>query len=144
MPLSVLYGFRESRVVLGTRILHAAAVCSVRGSLSPLDCSMPIVQIASKGFQAFTTLMMHYSASIASLASPDPIFTAFLTLALECSPPPSSGFTLSKGPSQQPPPPTPPLHTALAHFVRSKGSSLAYRLAWCRKLRFLTSKTFSP
>ena len=36
------------RVVLGTRILHAAAVCSVRGSLFPLDCSMPIVQIASK------------------------------------------------------------------------------------------------
>ena len=32
----------------GTQLLHAAAVCSVRGSLSPLDCSMPIVQIASK------------------------------------------------------------------------------------------------
>ena len=48
MPLSALYGFRELRAVLGTRILHAAAVCSVRGSLSPLDCSMPIVQIASK------------------------------------------------------------------------------------------------
>ena len=32
----------------GTRILHAAAVCSVLLSLSPLDCSMPIVQIASK------------------------------------------------------------------------------------------------
>ena len=41
-------GFRELRVVLGARILHAVAVCSVRGSLSPLDCSMPIVQIASK------------------------------------------------------------------------------------------------
>ena len=48
MSLSVLYGFRELRVVLGTRILHAAAVCSVHGSLSPLQCSMPIVQIASK------------------------------------------------------------------------------------------------
>ena len=32
------------------------------------------------------TLMMHYSASITSLASPDPIFTAFRTLALERSP----------------------------------------------------------
>ena len=48
MSLSALNGFRELRVVLGTRILHAAAVCSVRGSQSPLDCSMPIVQIASK------------------------------------------------------------------------------------------------
>ena len=83
MSLSVLYGFRELRVFLGTRILHAAAVCSVRGSLSPLDCSVPIVQIASKA--------LHDA-------------TAFLTLALERSPPPSSGFTLSKCPSQQPPP----------------------------------------
>ena len=48
MSLSVLYGFRELRVVLQARILHAAVVCSVRGPLSPLDCSMPIVQIASK------------------------------------------------------------------------------------------------
>ena len=47
MSLSVLYGLRELRVALGNQILHAA-VCSVRGSLSPLDCSMPIVQIASK------------------------------------------------------------------------------------------------
>ena len=112
MSLSVLYGLRKLRVVLGTRVLHAAAVCSVRGSLSPLDYSMPIV------------LMMHYSASITSLASPDPVFTAFLTLALERSPPPSSGFTLSKGPPQQPPP------HPLTHFVRSKSSSLAYRLAF--------------
>ena len=51
MSLSVLYGFRELRVVLGTRILNAAAVCSVRGRLSPLDCSMPIVQIASKALR---------------------------------------------------------------------------------------------
>ena len=42
-------------------------------------------------------LMMHCSASIASLASPDPIFIAFLTLALERSPPPTSGFALSNG-----------------------------------------------
>ena len=55
----------------------------------------------------FMMLMMHYLASIASLASPDPIFTAFLTLALERSPPPSSGFTLSKCASQHSPP-TPP------------------------------------
>ena len=48
VSLSVLYGFRELRVVLRTRILHAAAVRSVRGSLSPLDCSTPIVQTASK------------------------------------------------------------------------------------------------
>ena len=47
MSLSLLYGFRKLRVVLGTRILRAAAVCSVHGSLSPLQCSMPIVQIAS-------------------------------------------------------------------------------------------------
>ena len=55
----------------------------------------------------FMMLMMHYSASIASLASPDPIFTAFLTLALERSPPPSSGFTLSKCAFSRPPPPHP-------------------------------------
>ena len=47
MSLSVLYGFRELRVVLGTRILRAAAVCSVHGSLSPLQFSMHIVQIPS-------------------------------------------------------------------------------------------------
>ena len=57
----------------------------------------------------FMMLMMHYSASIVSLASPDPILTAFLTLALEHSPPPSSGFTLSKYvPFRTLPPPTPP------------------------------------
>ena len=44
MSLSVLYGLRELRVALGNQILHAA-VCSVRGSLSPLESSMPIVQI---------------------------------------------------------------------------------------------------
>ena len=55
----------------------------------------------------FMMLMMHYSASIASLASPDPIFTASLTLALERSPPPSSGFTLSKGAFRALPPPPP-------------------------------------
>ena len=49
-----------------------------------------------------------------------------LTLALERSPPPSSGFTLSKGAFSRPPPP----HTPLTHFVRSKSSSLAYRLAF--------------
>ena len=69
----------------------------------------------------FMMLMMHYLASIASLASPDPIFTPFLTLALERSPPPSSGFTLSKGAFSHPPPPP---HTPLTHFVRSKSSSL--------------------
>ena len=102
--IRVPYGFRELRVVLRTRILHAAAVCSVRGSLSQLDCSMPIVQVAPKPFMM---LMMHYSASITSLASPDLIFTAFLTLALERSTPPISGFTLSKGPPQRPTPPHP-------------------------------------
>ena len=50
-------------------------------------------------------LMMHYSASSASLASPDPMFIAFLTLALERSPQASSGFTLSNGAFS---PPTPP------------------------------------
>ena len=133
MSLSVLYGFRELRVVLGTHILHAAAVCSVRGPLSPLDCSMP-----------FMMLMMHYSASIASLASPDPIFTAFLTLALERSPPPSSGFTLSKCPKLcrritffdlkeqkvRKPVRSCVCVCPLTHFVRSKSSSLAYRRAF--------------
>ena len=36
MSLSALYGFCELRVVLGTHILHAAAVCSVLLSVSPL------------------------------------------------------------------------------------------------------------
>ena len=116
MSLSVLYGFRELRVILGTRILRAAAVCSVHGSLSPLQCSMPIVQMM---------LMMHYSASIASLASPDLIFTAFLTLALGRSPHQAPG-----SPSQIVPFSSPPPHTSLTHFVRSKSSSLAYRLAF--------------
>ena len=52
-------------------------------------------------------LTMHYSASIASLPSPDPQFTAFLTLALERFFAPSSGFTLSKGAFSRPPPPHP-------------------------------------
>ena len=43
--------------------------------------------------------------------SPDPIFTVFLTLALERSPPPSSGVTLSKGAFSRPPPPPHPLNS---------------------------------
>ena len=70
-------------------------------------------------------LMMHYPASIASLASPDPIFTAFLTLALERSPHQAPG-----SPPQTVPFRTLPPHTPLTHFVRSKNSSLAYRLAF--------------
>ena len=76
-------------------------------------------------------LMMHYSASIASLASPDPMFTtAFLTLALERS------WALSPTKLRVHPlkmcllAPSPHPHTPLSHFVRSKSSSLAYRLAF--------------
>ena len=120
MSPSVLYGFRKLRVVLGTRILHAA--CSVHHSLSPLDCSMPIVQIASKALRDANDapLGVHYITRITK-----PHVHCFLTLALERSPPRSSSFTLSKGPPQRPPP-----HTPLAHFVRPKSSSLAYRLAF--------------
>ena len=71
MSLSVLYGFRELRVVLGTRILDAAAV---RGPLSPLDCLMPIVQIASKALHDANDALLgvHCITRIT-------IFTAFLT-----------------------------------------------------------------
>ena len=62
----------------------------------------------------FMMLMMHYSASITSLASPDPIFTAFLTLALERSPHQAPG-----SPPQTVPFRTLPPHTPLTHFVRS-------------------------
>ena len=48
VSLSVLFVFGGLRVVHGTRILRAAAVCSVPGPLSPLECSTPIAQIASK------------------------------------------------------------------------------------------------
>ena len=68
-------------------------------------------------------LMMHYSASITSLASPNPMFTAFPTLALERSPPPSSGSPYQKVLLSD-------HHTRLTHFVRPKSSSLAYRLAF--------------
>ena len=66
---------------------------------------------------------MHYSATIASLASPDTIFTAFLTLALERSLQASSEWRLF---AAHPPP------SLFTHFVQSKSSSLAYRLAGFR------------
>ena len=104
MSLSVLHGLRELRVVLGTQILHAAAVCSVSGPLSPLDCSMPIAQIASEALHDANDALLgvHCITRITR-----PIFTAFLTLALERSPPPSSGFALSNCAFSRPPP-TPP------------------------------------
>ena len=77
--------------------------------------------------------MMHYSASIASLASPDPIFIAFLTLALERSP---------RSPSQKAPLNDHPPHTPFTHFVRSKSSSLAYRLAFVIYPMFISSDAF--
>ena len=89
-------------------------------------CTWALSPLESSSFQKpFMVLMMHDSASMTSLASPDLIFTAFRTLALR-SPPPSSGFTLSKGSAQRPSHP----HTPLPHFVRPKSSSLAYRLAF--------------
>ena len=63
---AALYGFGGLRVVLETRILRAAAVCSVRGSLSPLECSRPIVQIVSKALHdAIDALLgVHYITRI--------------------------------------------------------------------------------
>ena len=65
---------------------------------------MPVVQLASTALR---------DAAIASLASPDSIFTAFLTLALERSSQANSGFTLSNGAFSLPTLP----HTPFTHFV---------------------------
>ena len=130
MSLSVLYGFRELRAVLGTRILHAAAVRCVRGSLSPLDCSMPIVQIASKALHDANDALLGVHC-ITRITRPhfhcfsDPRFGAL------------SPFTLSKGPLNDHPP-----HTPFTHFVRSKSSSLAYRLAFVIYPMFISSDAF--
>ena len=91
MSLLVLYGFRKLRVVLRTRILHAAAVCSVRGSLSPLDCSMPIVQIASKALHDANDALLGVHC-ITRITRPN----------LHCFSDPRFGaLSLSKGPSQR-------------------------------------------
>ena len=107
MSLSALYGLRKLRVVLGTRILHAAAVCSVLLSLSPLECSMPIVQIASKALHDANDALLgvHCIARITRRhfhCVSDPRFGAL-------SP------TKPGSPSQNvPPPPTPPELTSFA------------------------------
>ena len=105
MSLSVLYGLRELRVVLGTQILHAAAVCSVRGSLSPLDCSMPIAQIASEALHDANDALLGVHC-ITRITRPH--FHCFSDPALERSPSPSSGLALSNCTFSRPPPPTPP------------------------------------
>ena len=113
MSLSVLYGFAELRVVQGTRILRAAAVCSVRGSLSPLERSIPIVQIAPKALHD-ALLGVHYITRITR-----PHFHCFLDLrfgAHQALSSPYQKVLLSDHP--------------LTHFVRPKSSSLAYRLAF--------------
>ena len=122
MSLSVLYGPRELRVVLGTQILHAAAVCSVRGSLSPLDCSMPIVQIASEALHDANDALLGVHC-ITRITRPhfhcfsDPRFGALSPTKLRVRPLKLCLFATSP-------------HTPLTHFVRSKSSSLAYRLAF--------------
>ena len=76
--------------------------------LAPLESSMPIVQIVSKALHDANDALLgvHYITRITNT-----IFTAFRTLALERSPPPSSGFTLSKGSAQRPPHPHTPLNS---------------------------------
>ena len=123
MSLSVLYGLRELRVVLG-QILHAPAVCSVRGSLSPLDCSMPIVQVASEALHDANDAPLGVHC-ITRITRPhfycfsDPRFGALSPTKLRVRP-------LQVEPFRD----LPPTHTPLTHFVRSKSSSLAYRLAF--------------
>ena len=96
------------------RFITWVPVC---GSLSPLESSMPIVQVVSKALHDANDALfgVHYIKPHVHCFS-----------ALERSPPPSSGFTLSKVPAQRPPHP----HTPQTHFVRPKSSSLAYRLAF--------------
>ena len=123
MSLSVLYGFRELRVVLGTRILRAAAVCSVHGSLSPLQFSMHIVQIPSTALHDANDALLGVHC-ITRITRPhfhcfsDPRFGALSPTKLWVNPLKMSLST------------TTPPHTPLTHFVRSKSSSLAYRLAF--------------
>ena len=70
-------------------------------------------------------LMMHYSPSITSLASPDPILIAFRTLAFGALSPTKLWVHPLKMSLSAPSPSAP-----LTHCVRSKSSSLAYRLAF--------------
>ena len=102
VSLSVLYGFCELRVVLGTRTLHAAAVCSVRGSLSPLDCSMPIAQIASKALDDANDALLgiHYITRITK-----PHFHCFSDPRFRALSPTKLWVHPTKRSSQQPPPP---------------------------------------
>ena len=73
----------------------------------------------------FMMLMMHYSVSFTSLASPNHFFDAFLTLLLNALPHQAQGSTSQKVASARTPP-----HTPFIHFVHPKNSSLAYRLAF--------------
>ena len=131
--LSALYGFRELRVVLGTRILHAAAVCSVLLSLSPLECSMPIVQIASKALHDANDALLGVHC-ITRITRPhfdcfsDSRFGALSPTKLQVHP---LKMCLSA--------PSPP-HTPLTHFVRSKSSRRAYRLM---RINFFIDAHFS-
>ena len=120
ISLSALYRLRELQFVLATRILHAAAVRCVRGSLSPLDCSMPIVQVASKALHDANDALLgvHYITRITR-----PHFHCFSNPCFGALSP--TKLWVSKGPRQRP-----PLHTPLTHFVHSKSSSLAYGLAF--------------
>ena len=120
MTLSVLYGFRELRVVLGTCILRAAAVCSVHGSLSPLQCSMPIVQIASTALHDANDALLGVHC-ITRITRPH--FHCFSDLRFGALSPTKLRVHPLKFSSLLRPHP-------LTHFVRSKSSSLAYRLAF--------------
>ena len=95
---------------------------------------MPCSGLEKLSPDPFMMLMMHYSASFTSLASPNHFFDAFLTLLLNALPHQAQGSTSQKWPLRDHPP-----HTPFIHFVHPKNSSLAYRLAFVKNHLVISS-----